>query len=84
MHRFGNQLDHLGIVVVMWGSTIPSDYFGFYDEPVLMSSYLTLVSFWFGQLPQTNDYSLLLQLLVVEYLQCSQGSELEPIEPGGC
>ena len=33
--RFGNQLDYLGIIIVMWGSTIPSDYYGFYCSPKL-------------------------------------------------
>ncbi|KAF3939478.1 hypothetical protein ABW19_dt0205662 [Dactylella cylindrospora] len=31
IHKFGNELDHLGIVCVIWGSAIPCSYFAFYD-----------------------------------------------------
>src|SRR4051812_20636229 len=32
---FGNQLDYLGVVILMWGSTVPSVYYGFYcDEKI--------------------------------------------------
>ena len=27
--KLGNELDHLGIVLVIWGSMVPIDYFGF-------------------------------------------------------
>lgn len=37
--RLTSQLDHLGIVLVIWGSTIPSAYFGFYCDPLLQQRY---------------------------------------------
>ena len=42
-HKLGNELDHLGIIAVMWGSTVPSDYFGFYCDAALQRFYWTLV-----------------------------------------
>jgi len=33
VQTFGIQLDYLGILVLMWGSTIPSIYYGFYCDP---------------------------------------------------
>ncbi|CAG8971203.1 hypothetical protein HYALB_00010576 [Hymenoscyphus albidus] len=36
---FGNQLDYLGVVVLMWGSTIPSVYYGFYCNARLQKIY---------------------------------------------
>ncbi|EOA88720.1 uncharacterized protein SETTUDRAFT_159912 [Exserohilum turcica Et28A] len=44
VHIFGNQLDYLGIVILMWGSTIPCVYYGFYCTPNLQQTYYTLVS----------------------------------------
>ncbi|OAL00938.1 HlyIII-domain-containing protein [Phaeosphaeriaceae sp. SRC1lsM3a] len=44
VHVFGNQLDYLGIVILMWGSTIPCVYYGFYCTPSLQRTYYTLVS----------------------------------------
>ena len=60
VHTFGNQLDYvrtpdlssatdslfeqLGIVILMWGSTIPCVYYGFYCTPHLQKTYYTLVS----------------------------------------
>jgi adiponectin receptor len=43
MHRFGNELDHLGVVFV-WGSAIPETYFAFYCIPSMQYLYRTLVS----------------------------------------
>ena len=40
----GNQLDYLGIVILMWGSTIPSVYYGFYCNHKLQHIYWALVS----------------------------------------
>lgn len=40
---FGNQLDYLGIVILMWGSTIPTVYYGFYCNPELQKLYCTMV-----------------------------------------
>jgi adiponectin receptor len=41
---YGNQLDYIGIVVLMWGSTIPSIYYGFYCDPNLQTLYWFVVS----------------------------------------
>ena len=40
----GVQLDHLGIVLVMWASMAPTDYFGFYCSPRLQSAYIVLAT----------------------------------------
>ena len=40
---FGNQLDYLGIIVLMWGSTIPTVYYGFYCDQNLQILYCTMV-----------------------------------------
>jgi adiponectin receptor len=42
--RWGNQLDYLGIVCLIWGSFIPSIYYGFAGEVVLRQRYWTMVS----------------------------------------
>jgi adiponectin receptor len=36
---FWNRLDYLGIVILMWGSTVPSIYYGFYCDPNLRRLY---------------------------------------------
>lgn len=41
---FWNQLDYVGVVVLMWGSTIPSVYYGFYCDPKLQYLYWCVVS----------------------------------------
>ena len=41
--QLGIQLDHLGIVLVMWSSMVPSNYFGFYCSPQLLYTYNTIV-----------------------------------------
>lgn len=38
-----NQLDYLGIVILMWGSTIPSIYYGLYCDTGLQMAYWTNV-----------------------------------------
>jgi len=40
----GNQLDYLGVVILIWGSTIPSVYYGFYCDPKLQILYWVVVS----------------------------------------
>lgn len=40
---FSNKLDHLGIVLLIWGSFVPSIFYGFACEPGLLSNYLTMV-----------------------------------------
>ncbi|KAM0800315.1 mPR-typeG-protein-coupled receptor [Usnea florida] len=42
--KFGNQLDYLGIVILIWGSTVPSIYYGFYCDPRLQILYWANVS----------------------------------------
>lgn len=41
---FGIQLDYLGIVLLMWGSTIPTVYYGFYRDQHLQRCYWAMVS----------------------------------------
>lgn len=41
---FANQLDYLGIVIVIWGSSVSSDFFGFYCDKKLQLFYWTTVS----------------------------------------
>ena len=43
VRNFGNQLDYLGIVILMWGSTIPCVYYGFYCDPKLQKIYWSMV-----------------------------------------
>ena len=44
MHRFGNELDHLGIVLVMWGTGVSAVYFLYSCDTVLQRSYLAALS----------------------------------------
>ncbi|KAI0023283.1 adiponectin receptor protein 1 [Xylariomycetidae sp. FL0641] len=44
LHRFGNELDHLGIVLVMWGTGISGTYFAFYCQPSPRNGYVCLLS----------------------------------------
>jgi len=41
---FGNKLDYLGIVFLIWGSFIPLLYYEFQSEPQLIKTYWTMVS----------------------------------------
>lgn len=41
----GNQLDYLGIVLLIWGALVPSIYYGFYCDPELQKVYWAVVSF---------------------------------------
>jgi adiponectin receptor len=41
---FGNKLDYLGIVFLIWGSFIPILYYGFQRHPDLMFRYASMVS----------------------------------------
>jgi len=41
--KFGQRLDHIGIVVLIWGSFIPSIYYGFSAEPALVRVYWAMV-----------------------------------------
>jgi len=42
--RFGNQLDYLGIVFLIWGSFIPSIYYGFHDDVRLIRTYWAMIT----------------------------------------
>jgi adiponectin receptor len=42
MYKFGNELDHLGVVLVIYGSTMPGTYFEFYCHPTLRGFYWAL------------------------------------------
>ncbi len=41
---YWNQFDYLGIVILIWGSTVPSVYYGFYCDPNLQNLYWAVVS----------------------------------------
>jgi adiponectin receptor len=41
---YWNQFDYLGIVILIWGSTVPSIYYGFYCDPNLQKLYWAVVS----------------------------------------
>ncbi len=42
--RWGNALDYLGIVALIWGSFVPSIYYGFRDEVVLAKTYWSMIT----------------------------------------
>ncbi len=44
MHRFGNELDHLGIVLVMWGAGVSGAHFAFYCHPATRNAYFGLLT----------------------------------------
>ncbi|OCK76667.1 HlyIII-domain-containing protein [Lepidopterella palustris CBS 459.81] len=41
---FGNKLDYLGIVFLIWGSFVPTLYYGFQSEPHLMKFYWAMIT----------------------------------------
>lgn len=41
---WGNKLDYLGIVALIWGSFIPVLYYGFIEEPELRIKYWTMIT----------------------------------------
>ncbi|KAF2852921.1 hemolysin-III channel protein-like protein Izh2 [Plenodomus tracheiphilus IPT5] len=41
---WGNKLDYLGIVALIWGSFIPVLYYGFMEEPELRKTYWTMIT----------------------------------------
>lgn len=43
VNKIGNQLDYVGIVALIWGSFVPSIYYGFGRDPELIWTYLTMV-----------------------------------------
>ena len=44
MDAFGAQLDFQGVILLMWGATVPLLYYGFYCDFTLQRAYSTLVS----------------------------------------
>ncbi|KAK4542148.1 hypothetical protein LTR36_006995 [Oleoguttula mirabilis] len=42
--RFGNRLDYVGIIFLIWGSFVPSIYYGFSAEPDLIRLYWTMIT----------------------------------------
>ncbi|KAI6611016.1 hypothetical protein MCOR07_010552 [Pyricularia oryzae] len=44
MHKFGNELDHLGIVFVMWGTEVSGAHFAFYCDAPTRNVYLALLT----------------------------------------
>lgn len=44
INQWGNQIDYLGIVVLISGSFVPSVYYGFYCEPMLQRCYWSMIS----------------------------------------
>ena len=43
VNRIGNQLDYVGIVLLITGSFVPSVYYGFWCDPLLQSIYWLMV-----------------------------------------
>ncbi|KAJ9144125.1 Adiponectin receptor protein 1 [Pleurostoma richardsiae] len=44
IHRFGNELDHLGIVLVMWGTGVSGAHFAFYCHAAIRNTYFILLT----------------------------------------
>lgn len=44
MDAFGAQLDFQGVILLMWGATVPLLYYGFYCHPALQRAYSILLS----------------------------------------
>jgi len=44
MHKFGNKLDHLGIILVMWGTGISGAHFAFYCQHAIRNAYFLLLT----------------------------------------
>lgn len=44
LHKLGNELDHLGIVLVMWGTGISGTHFAFYCHHALRNIYFTFLT----------------------------------------
>ena len=41
--KFWNQLDYAGIAIMIWGSFVPSVYYGFWCDPKLVKLYWSMV-----------------------------------------
>lgn len=44
LHKFGNELDHLGIVLVMWGTGMSGTHFAFYCHHALRNIYFVFLT----------------------------------------
>lgn len=44
MHKFGNELDHLGVVLVMWGTGMSGVHFAFYCHVLLRNTYFAMLT----------------------------------------
>lgn len=44
IHKFGNELDHLGIVLVMWGTGMSGTHFAYYCHESLRNVYFTFLT----------------------------------------
>ncbi|KAI5361007.1 hypothetical protein Slin14017_G091820 [Septoria linicola] len=44
VQKFGNRLDYIGIIFLIWGSFIPSIYYGFAAEPRLVRVYWSMIT----------------------------------------
>jgi adiponectin receptor len=44
LHKFGNELDHLGIVLVMWGTGMSGTHFAFYCHQALRNVYFAFLT----------------------------------------
>ncbi|KAH6686710.1 adiponectin receptor protein 1, partial [Plectosphaerella plurivora] len=44
VHKLSNELDHLGIVLLMWGTGMSGTHFAFYCHPTIRSAYFALLT----------------------------------------
>jgi adiponectin receptor len=42
--KFGNRLDYIGIILLIWGSFVPSIYYGFAQHPRLVRLYWSMIT----------------------------------------
>lgn len=42
--KWGNQLDYLGIIILIWGSFIPSIYYGFHNDVRMIRTYWAMIT----------------------------------------
>lgn len=54
--KFGNRLDYMGIVFLIWGSFIPSIYYGFSADPHLIQLYWAMVREWRFQKKHEKEF----------------------------
>lgn len=55
VNKLGNQLDYVGIVLLISGSFVPSIYYGFWCEPALQKVYWAMVSgIWLPRQPSSD------------------------------